>query len=139
LIEDARSEKALAEETTISDGSETATGLVQSSSESKAVGALSQRPRLPLGNLEHAYIVAKSTHYGHELSFEKFSNCGWQNALHFSNGGLSVNLLRFNMNKKSSVKRTISAYKEIDAFASRSRGANNRRLPATADDQPKLE
>jgi hypothetical protein len=23
------------------------------------------------------YVVAKSRHYGHELSFEKYSNCGW--------------------------------------------------------------
>lgn len=46
--------------------------------------------------LEHVYILAKSHHYGHELSFQKFSNCGWENTLHFSNGGLSVNLMKLN-------------------------------------------
>ena len=52
-------------------------------------------------NLEHVYVVAQSQHYGHEMSFEKYSNCGWDRPLHFSNGGLSVNLLRYNMTKKS--------------------------------------
>ena len=42
----------------------------------------------------HVFVVVKSRHYGHELSFEKFSNCGWENNLHFNNGGLSVNLLK---------------------------------------------
>lgn len=39
-------------------------------------------------------MVAKARHYGHDLSFEKYSNCGWKSELHFSNGGLSVNLLK---------------------------------------------
>jgi hypothetical protein len=60
--------------------------------------------------LEHVYILAKSHHYGHELSFQKFSNCGWENQLHFSNGGLSVNLLKLNQTKVSEVKNVISAY-----------------------------
>ena len=67
-----------------------------------------------LGNLANIYIVARSTHYGHEMSFEKFSNCGWENVLHFSNGGISANLLRFDMDRKSKVKHVISAYKEMD-------------------------
>ena len=33
--------------------------------------------------------------------------------MHFSNGGLNVNLLRYNMAQKSAVKRTISAYTAI--------------------------
>jgi len=70
----------------------------------------------PLGfqNLEHAYILARSTHFGHEMSFEKHSNCGWQNVLHFSNGGINVNLLRFDMARKSQVKNVIAAYKDMD-------------------------
>jgi len=67
-----------------------------------------------ISNLAHTYIVARSTHYGHEMSFEKYSNCGWDNVLHFSNGGMSVNLLKLDMDKKSEVKQTISAYKEMD-------------------------
>ena len=57
------------------------------------------------------FVVAKSRHYGHELSFEKFSNCGWSNELHFSNGGLSVNLLKMDKGKLSKVKHTISGPK----------------------------
>ena len=71
-------------------------------------------------HLEHVYIVARSRHYGHELSFEKFSNCGWDSALHFSNGGLNVNLLRLNMAKlrdEGNVKRTISAYKSMSRLS----------------------
>lgn len=67
--------------------------------------------------LEQVYIVARSTHYGHEMNFEKFSNCGWRNTLHFSNGGISVNLLRYDMERKSKVKRVISAYKDLDRLA----------------------
>ena len=48
------------------------------------------------------------------MSFEKYSNCGWDHVLHFSNGGISVNLLKLDMDKKSEVKQTISAYKEMD-------------------------
>ena len=57
--------------------------------------------------------MAKSRHYGHDLSFEKYSNCGWKKELHFSNGGMSVNLLKLDMNKQSSVKQTLSAYQSI--------------------------
>jgi hypothetical protein len=67
-----------------------------------------------VSNLAHTYIVARSTHYGHEMSFEKYSNCGWDNVLHFSNGGISANLLKLDMDKKSKVKQVISAYKEMD-------------------------
>ena len=51
-------------------------------------------------NLEHVFILAKSHHYGHELAFQKYAGAyngkgaGWASALHFSNGGLSVDLLR---------------------------------------------
>lgn len=58
-------------------------------------------------------MVAKSRHWGHDLSFEKFSNCGWHNNLHFSNGGLSVNLLRMDPAKLSKVKHTIAAYQSV--------------------------
>lgn len=70
-----------------------------------------------LRNLEHAYVLARSTHFGHELSFEKYSNSGWQNMLHFSNGGISVNLLRFDMTRKSKVKHVIGAYKDMDRLS----------------------
>ena len=58
----------------------------------------------------HVFVVAKSRHYGHELSFEKFSNCGWDTKLHFNNGGLSVNLLQMDYSKLSKVRHTLSAY-----------------------------
>jgi len=64
---------------------------------------------------EHVYILAKSNHYGHELSFQKYSNCGWDSKLHFVNGGLPVNLLRLNPKKLSPVKATLGAYKSLGA------------------------
>ena len=48
------------------------------------------------------------------MSFEKYSNCGWSKELHFSNGGISVNLLKKDMSQISKVKQTIEAYKQID-------------------------
>lgn len=30
-------------------------------------------------SLPKIFVVAKSRHYGHELSFEKYSNQGWHN------------------------------------------------------------
>jgi hypothetical protein len=59
--------------------------------------------------------VAKSRHYGHELSFEKFSNCGWSNELHFNNGGLSVNLLKMDPSKLSKTRHTLAAYQSTAA------------------------
>lgn len=60
------------------------------------------------------FVLAKSRHFGHELSFEKFSNCAWKNSLHFNNGGLAVNLLKLAQKSKlSPVKQTISAYKQL--------------------------
>lgn len=61
----------------------------------------------------HIFVVAKSRHYGHELSFEKFSNCGWDNKLHFNNGGLAVNLLQMDYSKLSKVRHTLSAYQSL--------------------------
>lgn len=61
-------------------------------------------------NAPHVFVVAKSRHYGHDLSFEKFSNCGWSNELHFNNGGLSVNLLKMDPTKLSKTRHTLSAY-----------------------------
>jgi hypothetical protein len=49
------------------------------------------------------------------LSFEKFSNCGWDKLLVFSNGGIGVHLLKMDMSKVSQVKQTVEAYKEIGA------------------------
>lgn len=66
-----------------------------------------------LRNLDHVYVLAKSTHYGHELSFQKFSNQNWASALHFANGGLSVNLLRLDPSKKSKARSTLQAYQEL--------------------------
>ena len=50
---------------------------------------------------KNTYIVAKSTHYGHKLSFEKYTNSGWDKIMHFNNGGLNVNLLRLDKSKFS--------------------------------------
>lgn len=63
----------------------------------------------------HVFVVAKSRHYGHELSFEKFSNCGWESKLHFNNGGLAVNLLQMDYSKLSKVRHTLSAYQSFDS------------------------
>lgn len=56
----------------------------------KALSLVSESAKL---SEPKVFVVAKSRHYGHELSFEKFSNCGWESKLHFNNGGLAVNLL----------------------------------------------
>ena len=55
------------------------------------------------------------------MSFEKYSNCGWHNILHFANGGISVNLLRFDMARKSKVKHVIGAYKDMNRLESGNR------------------
>ncbi|CDW76469.1 UNKNOWN [Stylonychia lemnae] len=65
---------------------------------------------------KNTFVLAQSHHYGHKLSFEKFSNCGWSKELNFSNGGLSVHLLKFDMSQVSEVKQTLQAYKEIAAM-----------------------
>ena len=68
-----------------------------------------------LKNLKHCYVLAKSHHYGHQESFQKFSNApGWANILHFSNGGLSVDLLRLDKKRESRAKATLQAYMDID-------------------------
>ena len=59
------------------------------------------------------FVLAKARHYGHELSFEKFSNCGWRNQLHFSNGGLSVNLLKLDPTKLNKTRHTLAAYQSV--------------------------
>ena len=53
---------------------------------------------------KNTFIVAKSTHYGHSLSFEKYSNSGWDKLLHFKNGGINVNLMKLDKSKISRVK-----------------------------------
>lgn len=62
----------------------------------------------------NTYVVAQAHHYGHKLSFEKFSNCGWGKELAFVNGGIGVHLLKLDMSKLSESRQTIDAYKEID-------------------------
>ena len=62
----------------------------------------------------NAYVVAQAHHYGHKLSFEKFSNCGWSKELTFVNGGIGVHLLKLDASKVSESKQTLEAYKEID-------------------------
>lgn len=68
-------------------------------------------------NLEfNTYVVAQAHHYGHKLSFEKFSNCGWSKELNFVNGGIGVHLLKLDMSQISESKQTVDAYKEISAL-----------------------
>lgn len=68
-------------------------------------------------NIEYnAFVLAQAHHYGHKLSFEKFSNCGWRKEIAFTNGGIGVHLLRLDMSQLSETKQTIDAYKEIDAL-----------------------
>jgi hypothetical protein len=51
-----------------------------------------------MGNLEkNTFVVAQANHYGHKLSFEKFSNCGWGKELFFNNGGLNAYLYKLDM------------------------------------------
>ena len=64
-------------------------------------------------NLEHAYVLAQSTHYGHDLSFKKYSNLPFSSALHFSNGGISVDLLRMDGTRVSKTKQTLNAYQQM--------------------------
>ena len=59
-------------------------------------------------------MVCQSHHFGHELSFQKFSNLGWEQKLHFSNGGISVNLLKWNQFKFSATRKMLEAYQDID-------------------------
>jgi hypothetical protein len=67
-----------------------------------------------LDNLEfNTYVVAQAHHYGHKLSFQKFSNCGWHNRLFFSNGGLNVYLHQLDMSSISETKQTVQVYKEL--------------------------
>lgn len=73
----------------------------------------------------HVFVVAKSRHYGHELSFEKFSNCGWDTKLHFNNGGLAVNLLQMDYSKLSKVRHTLSAYQSISSSVKKETNQNN--------------
>jgi hypothetical protein len=63
----------------------------------------------------NTYVLAQAHHYGHKLSFEKFSNCGWDKLLVFNNGGLGVHLLKLDMSKVSEVKQTMQAYQELGA------------------------
>ena len=66
-------------------------------------------------HLQHqVFVVAQAHHFGHNLSFEKYSNVGWENVLHFNNGGLSVNLLKWNQKRISTVRTQIQAYSEMD-------------------------
>ena len=66
-------------------------------------------------NLEHnTFVLAQAHHYGHKLSFEKFSNCGWSKEIAFTNGGIGVHLLKLDMSQVSQVKQTMAAYKEIE-------------------------
>ena len=59
------------------------------------------------------FIVSQAHHYGHELSFPKYSNLGWDHLLHFSNGGINVNLLKWDQYKLSKQKKILSAYEDI--------------------------
>ena len=62
----------------------------------------------------NSYVLAQAHHYGHKLSFEKFSNCGWRKQIVFENGGIGVHLLKMDMKAVSEVKQTIEAYKTLD-------------------------
>ena len=58
--------------------------------------------------------MSQSLHYGHPLSFPKYSNQGWEPMLHFSNGGLSVNLLKWNRHRQSKTRNMLEAYAQFD-------------------------
>jgi hypothetical protein len=62
---------------------------IQSSADWKPISSLEEAINIPdpdtktvvkadESNLAKIFVVAKSRHYGHDLSFEKYSNCGWK-------------------------------------------------------------
>ena len=57
-------------------------------------------------NLERngTFVICQSHHYGHQMSFQKYSNLGWEDLLHFSNSGINVNLVKWNQKKISKPK-----------------------------------
>lgn len=67
-------------------------------------------------------MLAQAHHYGHKLSFEKFSNCGWKKEIAFDNGGIGVHLLRLDMSQVSEIKQTLHAYQSLDDSSSQKEG-----------------
>ena len=67
---------------------------------------MAQLPNKSCLNLEkNVHFVTLSVHYGHQLSLLKYSNTGWDNRLHFVNGGIPVNLLTWNHRAMSRPRR----------------------------------
>jgi len=58
------------------------------------------------------FVVARKMKYGNPLSFQKLSNCGWKTRLDFMNGGINVNLLKYDQRKLSRNRELIRIYTE---------------------------
>ena len=56
------------------------------------------------------FFVARSVHHGHSLSFARHSGLGLRSLLHFGNGGIPVDLLKWDRNAVSKTKKTLEAY-----------------------------
>ena len=56
------------------------------------------------------YVVARKMKYSNPISFIKLSNCGWKSQLDFTNGGINVNLLKYDRKKLSQRRELIKAY-----------------------------
>ena len=60
--------------------------------------------------IKDAYIVARRMAYANPMSFEKYSNIMWDTQMGFKNGGMNVNLLKYQPGKKNKPKETVKAY-----------------------------
>ena len=59
---------------------------------------------------DNIYIVARKMRNSNPLSFERYSNAGWDPIMDFYNGGLNVNMLKINPQKISKATELVNAY-----------------------------
>ncbi|CAI2363892.1 unnamed protein product [Moneuplotes crassus] len=58
------------------------------------------------------YVVARKMRYSNPLAFTRLSNCGWKSQLDFVNGGINVNLLKYDQSKLSKNRELLKIYSE---------------------------
>jgi 23S rRNA G2445 N2-methylase RlmL len=56
------------------------------------------------------YVIARKMRHSNPMSFEKLSNVSWDHQLDFTNGGLNVDMLKFNSKKINRAKEIIKIY-----------------------------
>ena len=59
---------------------------------------------------DNIYVVARKMRNSNPLSFERYSNAGWDPIMDFYNGGLNVNMLKINPQKISKATELVNAY-----------------------------